>query len=155
MNMLLAIMLGTAYASDPWEDYAAGRYLEVLPAQRVFDIRRREAVGSQSLGIEPDTHRIASFAEDAHISRTGQRLQARLRNPAHHIRDLERRYLVAVETQPDHRIGIGIHLGHHRFVNPLGQPCTHPRDPVAHIGRCTIRVAVKPKSRGDLTGFRP
>ncbi len=30
MNMLLAIMLGTAYASDPWEDYAAGRYLEAL-----------------------------------------------------------------------------------------------------------------------------
>jgi Ca-activated chloride channel family protein len=30
MSMLLVIMLATAHASDPWEDYAAGRYLEAL-----------------------------------------------------------------------------------------------------------------------------
>ena len=43
---------------------AAGRHLDVLAAERVLDVLRRQVVGGEPLGIEPDAHGISPLAED-------------------------------------------------------------------------------------------
>ena len=45
----------------------ARRHLDVLPAQRLLDVLRGQAVGGQAQTIEPDPHRRRARAEDPHL----------------------------------------------------------------------------------------
>ena len=53
---------------------AAGRHVDILPAERVLDVLGREVVGGEPLGIEPDAHGIFALAEHGHGGDPAQRL---------------------------------------------------------------------------------
>jgi hypothetical protein len=114
---------------------AAGRHFQVLAAQRVFHVLRRQPVGGQPVGVEPDAHRVLALAEDRHVGHARNRLQPWLDDAVDDVGDLQRRHRFAGECDPDHREGIGLDLGDDRFVGSVGQPPSHARDPIAHIGR--------------------
>ena len=51
-------------------------------AQRVLDVLRRKAVRTELVAVEPDAHGIATLAEHPDVGHPGQRLEARLDEPA-------------------------------------------------------------------------
>ena len=129
---------------------APRRQFDVLPPQRVLDVLRREREAGQPVGGEPHAHRELALAEDAHVGRARQRLQARLHEPVGDVGNLERRQRHAREGQPDDRVRVGLDLGDHRLVDRVGQLRAHARDAVAHVGRCAVRIALEAEAHGDL-----
>jgi hypothetical protein len=129
---------------------AAGGDFDVLFAQRVLDVGRRQVVRRQPLAVEPDAHGELAVAEDAHVGGAGQGLQARLDDAAGDVGDFQRRMLVGGKGHPDHRVGVGLDLGDHRFVDGLRQSGAHPGDTVAHVGGGRIGIALDLETHRNL-----
>ena len=133
----------------------AGRDLDVLPLKRGLDVLRRQAVGGQTRGVQPDAHGIAPLAEDAHVRDAGQVLQPVLDEAVGEIGDLEGRVAIGREGEVEDRLGVGLDLRDHRLVDLVGQQGAHPADPVAHVVGGGIGVAVEPEADRDLALLLP
>ena len=68
---------------------AARRHLDILAAERRLDVLRRQLIGGEALGIEPDAHGIFALAEQAHLGHAGERLELVLHVAVGVIGDLE------------------------------------------------------------------
>ncbi len=129
---------------------AAGRDVDILPPERVLDVLRREVVGGEPLGIEPDAHRIFAFAEQPDIGDAGQRLQLILDVAVGVVGDFERGMAVAVEGDIEDRLGVGFDLLDHRLLDLVGEMAPLPPDPVAHVRGGRVGVALEIEADADL-----
>ena len=104
---------------------AAGGDLQVLRAERAFDLRRREAVALELGGIDPDVHLAGATADDRHLADAADRLDlaadllvGELRDVARRPRSCERdrhdRRRVRVHLLNDRRIDAARERGHRR-----------------------------------------
>src|SRR5690606_24145951 len=96
----------------------------------------------------------ATLAADADFRSAGQRLQARLDQPAGVIAQLHRAVAIAGQRQPDDGRGVRLDLVDDRLVDVFGQTATRTRDPVAHIARRRVRIAFQAEAQRDLTLLR-
>ncbi len=135
--------------------HPARRDLDILAAQRRFDVLRRHPVGRQPRRVEPDPHRVAPLAEDPDIGDAGQVLKPVLDETVGVVGDVQRRVAVAGEGQIDDRLGVGLHLGDDRLVDLVRQGAAHAADPVADVVGRHVGLAGDPEADGDLAGFRP
>ena len=62
---------------------------------------------------------------------------------------------VAEKGQMEDRLGVGLDLLDDRLVDLVGQPAAHAPDPVAHVGRGIVGIAVELEAHGDLARFLP
>ena len=68
----------------------ARRELRVLLVDRAHEVRRRELQLGETVGLDPDPHRVVLRAEDLHVGRPGQPLQL--------VEDVERHVVRGVEV---------------------------------------------------------
>src|SRR5690606_7745994 len=134
--------------------YAAGRNLDILPAQRALDILRRQIVGRQARGIEPDAHGIAAFAEDPRFRHAADRLQPVLHIAVGEVGQLHRRMAVRGKGDVKNRLRIGLDLRHDRLVDLVGQLAAHAADAVAHVVGGGFRVARQLESHDHQAPLR-
>ena len=134
---------------------AAGRHLDILAPERGLDVLRRQLVGGEALRIEPNAHGIFAFAEQTHLGNAGKRGELILDVALGIVGDLQRRMPVAEKCQMEDRLGVGLDLLDDRLVDFVRQPATHAADPVAHVCRGIVGIAVELEAHGDLARFLP
>ncbi len=134
-----------AVALDP-----PGRDLDIAGLDGRLDVLYRDPARDQLVGIEPDAHRIAPLAVDGCLAHTREALELGLDDPLPDVRQLQQRNVLALERHEHEGLGVGLLLGDDRLLDVLRQPSPHPRDPVAHILRGVIDVAVERELDGDV-----
>ena len=93
------------------------------------------------------------LAEQAHLGNAGNGLELILDVAVGVVGDLERGVPVAGKGEMQDRLGVGLDLLDDRLLDLVGQAPAHAPDPVAHIGRGIIRIAVELEADGDLARF--
>ena len=121
---------------------AAGRQLDVLALERVFDVGDREPAGGERRAVEPDAHRVALPAADPHARDAVERREAVHDVALGVIGQLERVYLRRAHVEPQDHIGIRLRLLDLGRVGLLGQPVHDAADRVAHVVRRRLDVAI-------------
>jgi len=96
-----------------------------------------------------------AVAEQAHFGHTWKRLELVLHVSLCVVGDLERQMLVAEEGEMEDRLGVGLDLLDDRLVDLIRKAAAHAPDPIAHIRRGIIGVAVELEPHGDLARFLP
>ena len=132
---------------------AARRHLDVLAAQRVLDILRRQLVGGEPLRIEPNAHRIGPVAVEAHLGHAIQGRELVLDVAVGVVGDLQSRMVLAREGEKHDGLGISLAFLDDRLVDLLRQVPPHAADPVADVRRGVVRVAVELERHRDLARF--
>jgi len=80
-----------------------------------------------------------AIAEQAHFGNARKRLELILDVALGIIGDLERRMLVAEESEVKDRLGVGLDLLDDRLVDLVGKAATNPPDPIAYVGSGIVR----------------
>ena len=132
---------------------AARGHFDVLPAQRVLDILRRQRISRQALAIEPDAHRVTPLPADNHRGHARQGLQTVGDKTIGIVRNLQSGMLFREQAQPDDGLRIRLDLGDDRLLDLQRQPVARARYAVAHVIRRKIGIAVIGELDGDLADF--
>ena len=125
-------------------------HFQIGAAQGLFHVLNRQPERGQPIRVQPDAHGKTTFTKHADIGCAGRSLQHRAHDAVGHFGQLQGIVDVGAQRQPDHGKGIGLDLGHHRFINGLGQPTAHPRHLITHFGSGGIRVSLQPETNSDL-----
>ncbi len=99
---------------------ASGRHFDVLAAQGILHIARRELESGQTIRIEPHAHGVLA-AVNLRLRDAADRLHAILYQPLGDVGDLEVAMAVAREGQIDDRLGVGFLFLHDRIVGLFRQ----------------------------------
>ena len=120
---------------------AAGRHLDVLFGQRVFDVGRRQDVRGETRAIEPDAHRIAAFADDQQLRDAGQHFEPVFDDAIGVVGQLHFVVAIGVDRHVDDRRRIRFDLRDDRIVDFLRQETARARHAVAHVVRRGVGIA--------------
>src|SRR5690606_29660234 len=134
---------------------AAGRQLDILAAQRAFDILDGEIVGGEPLPVDPDAHGIATLAEDGDIGDAVEVLE-----PVDHVAidvvgQFERIHPLGDEGDVDDRLGVRLDLGDGGLVDLVRQAPAHAADAVAHVAGGDVDIDIRAEAHGDAARFGP
>jgi hypothetical protein len=110
----------------------------------------RDRARHQFLGIEPDPHGVAPLAVDGGLAHARQALQARLHDALADVGELQQGQTRRLERHEDERLCVGLLLGDDGLLDVLRQPAAHARDPVAHVLRRVVHVALEVELDGDV-----
>ena len=133
---------------------AAGRYFDVLFGERAFDVGRCQVVSRQARSIEPDAHRIASFAEDQQLRNAGQYLQAIFDDAIGIVRQLHFVVPIGIDRHVDDGRCIGFDFRDDGVVDFARQETACAGDAVAYVVRGSIGIAAAFEAHGNLRLFR-
>src|SRR5690606_32370353 len=129
---------------------AAGGQLDVLRAQRRFDVARGDAARGHGVAVQPDAHGIALGAAQLHAGHAVQRGE-----PVDHVAvgvvgQLHRVHHGGTHVEPDDDVGVGLDLGDLRRVSLVRQAIHDPADAVAHVVGRRLDVAAEVELDGDV-----
>ena len=129
---------------------ATGGQLDILAAQGIFHIQRREAQCRKAVWLQPNTHRWPGFAAYEYARHTIESGE-----PVHQIAvdivaEFKPRPTRFRHHEKQYGRCIGIDLAHFRREHFFRQIIRHPADTVADIVRCAVHGSARREFDGDL-----
>ena len=100
--------------------YPASRHFDIGLAQSVLNVLGGQAVGSKSVGIEPNPHGVLAFTKNTHIRHTRRGLHHRLGNAVGQVGELQGVHGVGTEGQPNDWLCIRFNLGDDGLIDAHG-----------------------------------
>jgi hypothetical protein len=121
---------------------AARRDLGVARPQRTLDVADGEAVGGETLRVDPHAHGVAARGADEHRAHALDALQALGQDVLGGVGQLEQVVALAVQRQPDDRLRVDVDLGDDRILGGERELAADAGDAVAHVVGRVLDVAV-------------
>ena len=123
---------------------------DVLLTERLLDVQHRHPPGGHPRRVEPQPHRVALLATNGDRRHAGDPLEARfdllLREGGH----LQRRIPLAVQSDPENGLRVGVLLGDDGLTDVSRQCPSHPGNPVPDILRRGVDVPGEVELHGDV-----
>ncbi|MNV04264.1 hypothetical protein D3C71_945550 [compost metagenome] len=129
---------------------AAGGELDVLVAQRGFDIADGQATRGKLVAIQPDAHGIALAAADTHLGHAIQAGEAVHDIAVGVVAQLQRIHAGGGHVEPDDGVGVALDLGDFRRPRLLGHAVGDAADRITHIVGGRFDIAVGGELDADL-----
>jgi len=125
--------------------------LEYSDCQRGDDIARGQAVVGQTLGIDPQAHRVLAFAEYLHAAHTGNALQIVDDVVFEVVRDLLVRQarIVGRDADAHHERAVILRNRDAGQLDLVRQPPLREVDRVLHVVGGLVEIAVEVERGGD------
>ena len=127
----------------------ARRQLDVLALERALDVRDREPARRERRAVEPDAHRVALPAGDAHARDAVERREPVDDVTVRVVGQLERVHPRRAHVEPDDHVGIRLGLLDLGRVRLLRHAVDDAADGVAHVVRRGLDVAVERELDAD------
>jgi hypothetical protein len=127
----------------------AGGHGDVLCPERVFDVLHGEEPRSESVGIQPDAHRIPPSAVEHDAGDAGQGRESILQLPLGKVGHFEFGMPIADQRQPHDAVGFAVLLHDQRRFNALRKQVLHSRHAVAHVVGRRIQVTRQREFEAD------
>jgi hypothetical protein len=147
----LQAALGTHGELDVVAFDTAGGQLDILGVERVADVERGDAVGSELLRVHPQPHRITLLAENLHLRHAADGLQAFLQHLVGDVCELHQIARGTAYVEHDDGEGVGVGLGHHGRVGVGRQEAKRPGHFVTHVVGGGLQVDVEIELDSNLT----
>ena len=127
-----------------------GGELHVFAAQRVLDIGHGQLPRGKRLAVNPDPHRIAPAAVDAHARNARNRRKPIDEIALGVVRELEHRHRFGAERDGHDGIGAGVSLHDLRRIGFGRQPARDTRNAIPHVVGRRVDVAIHVELDPDL-----
>ena len=143
----IGIVAETAQGADVQVDAVAldaprGQF-HVGGAKRLADIDRRQPVGRQRVGVQPQAHRVFFIAPDIDLPHAVNRLEAGFEKLVGQGAEFEQAALLAADVEKDDRIAVRIGLRHRGRLGIVRQAPHRRGDPVADVIGGAIEIVAQ------------